>query len=91
MGGTYTGAYTTTKSPPNNILANKIKELYTVVNATHIYTYHYHGSWFEYTWDLILMDQNGNQINKQLDTWDEYQRLTGSVIEYDGDVFRVCF
>lgn len=90
MSGIYTGAYSTTKYSPTYIPEKRIKELYIVISATHIDTYHYHGSWFEYTWDLILMDSKGNRINKQLDTWNEYHKLSGSTIEYDGNVFKAC-
>lgn len=89
MSGTYSGAYTTTKYPPECTPTKKTKEIYTVVSAAHIDTYHYHGSWFEYTWEMILTDLNGNRIIKKLDTWDTYHKLSGKVIEYDGSVFRV--
>lgn len=88
MSGIYAGAYSTTKYTSTYISESK-KEQYTVIKARHIDTYHYHGSWFEYTWDLDLIDSDGKLVNKQLDTWGEHKSLVGKTIDYDGNVFKV--
>lgn len=65
------------------------KEYYTVVSAERINVYHYHGSWFEYTWNLLLKSENGEDVRGEFDTWYNYQSLNGKMIEYDGNIFKV--
>lgn len=89
MSGTYAGAYSDKKYSSPYIPEEKTQKIYTVMSAKHIDTYHYHGSWFEYAWELSLVDSQGNKVKSTMDTWDEHKQLTGKQIEYDGNVFRL--
>ncbi len=92
MGGTYAGAYSDGKYPRPGVVTKKTLETYKVLESEFIDSYHYHGSWFEYTWKLKLIDSNGNIVEKTLDTWREYPRLetlNGRTIVYNGNTFEV--
>lgn len=89
MGGTYAGAYSDYTYPLSNTSEKKSIEVYTVLSAKHIDTYHFHGSLFEYTWELKLLDQFGNTDTRKMDTWVDYRQLAGKKINYDGNVFRL--
>ncbi|AFV21541.1 MULTISPECIES: hypothetical protein [Bacillus] len=54
--------------------------IYKVLSAKKVDVYHYHGSWFEYTWKLKLMDENGEIIECKEDTWDDFKSLDGKNI-----------
>lgn len=88
---TYDGAYSTPKVAPSNPEKPKVKKKYKVLEANIADVYHYHGSWFEYTWDLTLQDENSQVIKEKLDTWYEYkpEQLVNQTIEYDGTTFDV--
>jgi hypothetical protein len=86
---TYDDAYSTTKFPRSGVNFKKTKEVFEVIEGNFVDSYHYHGSWFEYTWDLILKNTYGKIINKKLDTWRSYGELKGKRIEFDGTIFKV--
>jgi len=71
-----------------SVPTKKEKEVYEVLDSKFIDSHHYHGSWFEYTWELTLKDSNGDIVTKTLDTWREYAFLNGSTIVYDGTKFN---
>lgn len=84
---TYDGAYSV-KNFPNHQAELKRKQRFKVIDAKRIDVHHYHGSWFEYTWDLTLKDCLGKIVTKKLDTYKSYTTLDGKYIDYDGDVFE---
>lgn len=55
--------------------------IYTVVRSTFVESYHYHGSSFEYTWDLVLRAKNGEELQKRVDTTSRYENLNGKTVE----------
>ena len=85
---TYNGAYSNRKSSAT-FVEEKIKEELLVFDGKFLTSYHYHGSWFEYTWELILIDSEGNFTSRKLDTWKDYKSLNGETIMFNGDVFEV--
>ncbi|GAA4879571.1 hypothetical protein GCM10023310_69690 [Paenibacillus vulneris] len=85
---TYDSAYHSEKFPENSEITNSIIEQYEVISGRQIDVYHYHGSWFEYTWELTLRDNEGIIVKKDLDTWNNYNSLDGEKIEYDGYIFK---
>ncbi|MFJ8528540.1 hypothetical protein [Bacillus sp. NPDC094106] len=54
--------------------------IYKVLSATFVKAYHYHGSMFDYTWKLTLMDENGETIECVEDTLSDYDDLEGEYI-----------
>lgn len=59
---------------------------FTVVSAKQIDVYHYHGSWFEYEYELTIEDENGNVKSGAFDTWDNPHidgGLVGKTISID--------
>jgi hypothetical protein len=44
---------------------------------------------FEYTWEMTLLNNKGEAINRKFDTWREYKTLDGTTIEYNGHTFSV--
>lgn len=92
MGGTYAGAYSDGRYPSSSVVTKKTLETYKVLESELIDSYHYHGSWFEYTWKLKLLDSNGDIVEKELDTWRGYPKLknlNGKVITYNGITFEI--
>lgn len=85
---TYDGAYTTRRYSSMAIPTNKEEKVYEVLDSKFIDSHYYHGSWFEYTWELTLKDKDGKIVTKRLDTWSDYQSLNGSTIKYDGTTFN---
>lgn len=59
----------------------KRNKVYTVAKATQVDVYHYHGSWFEYTWDLTLVDEEGMEVKGKYDTWTGFKNLEGKQIK----------
>ncbi|MED3976132.1 hypothetical protein P4639_22300 [Priestia megaterium] len=59
-----------------------MKRRYRVTEAKFIDSYHYHGSWFEYDWEMTL-ELVGVKIQRTYSTWTEYKSLVGKVIEVD--------
>jgi hypothetical protein len=88
MMSTYDGAYQNRKNSSVLIIEEKIKEHYRVIKGRLIDSYHYHGSWFEYTWELTLENSKGEIKERKLDTWDDYDSLSAATIEFDGKIFK---
>jgi hypothetical protein len=86
---TYNGAYSNRKYSSTNIIEEKMKEELQVLEGKFLDSYHYHGSRFEYTWELTLIDSEGKITIRKLDTWREYKSLSGETIMFNGDVFEV--
>lgn len=88
---TYDGAYTTKKYPHHQPQQPKVQERYRVLEATLVDSYHYHGSMFEYTWDLKLEDADGNITQQNLDTWRDYtpEQIVNKAIEHNGTTFTL--
>lgn len=68
---------------------NKVKERYRVKESKFINSYHYHGSWFEYTWELNVENEHVKATTLKLCTWNSYKDLANKEIEYDGRLFVV--
>jgi hypothetical protein len=86
---TYDGAYNGKNNSSTNVIEKKVKEQYQVLEAKFINSYHYHGSMFEYTWEMTLLNNKGETINRKFDTWRDYETLDGTTIEYNGNTFSV--
>lgn len=68
---------------------HKIKK-YKVLSSEHLDTYHYHGSWFEYDWEIEAINLETNEKETlKICTWRPYSELNGKIIEYDGQRFTV--
>lgn len=86
---TYDGAYTNKET--NSSVLNRKTEQFKVCGAEFIDSYHYHGSWFEYTWKLQLEDKVGTVFVREMDTWVSYKpnELIGNMITYNQTVFEL--
>lgn len=58
----------------------KQNTVYLVEKAERLNVYHYHGSWFEYTWKVTMKDEFGKTIEGEFDTWRHYMSLDGMYI-----------
>lgn len=76
-------------STPNiDQLLNKVK--YLVKHAERTDVYHYHGSWFEYTWEIEAENlEDGSSFKGKLETSTDYKGLLGKVISHSDGYFKV--
>lgn len=65
---------------------------YTVISARQTDIYHFHGSWFEYDFQMNLKDEDGNIVSAVLSTWDNpdmHNKFIGKKIKITKGYFRV--
>lgn len=55
---------------------------YKVQSANFIKSYHYHGSWFTYTWAMKLQTEDGRVLEGRYDTSSDYNDLVGKYIQH---------
>lgn len=81
--------YHSGESTPNiEKLLNKVK--YLVKNAKRMDVYHYHGSWFEYTWEIEAENlEDGSVFKGKLETSTDYKSLIGKIISHSDGYFKV--
>lgn len=82
MGGTYAGAYgSSSGSLYNN---SKKKKHIRVAEAKRVDVYHYHGSWFEYTWELTSIADITHTVDTSVN-YSEDQLIGKEVVIIDGE------
>lgn len=81
MGGTYAGAYSNSSGSLYN--DHKKKKRIKIAKAKRIDVYHYHGSWFDYTWELTSITDITHTVETSVD-YSEDQLVGKEILIIDG-------
>jgi hypothetical protein len=57
-----------------------------VIKARKLDVHHYHGSWFEYVWEITFEDEETKTLYTwTMYTWNDYDSLEGKIITIKDD------
>ena len=63
--------------------------IYRVIEANRVNVYHYHGSWYEYEWQMVVEDEKGKRVAGCFSTSTSYDQLRGKNVRQGMFYFNV--